>query len=37
VRYAADVRDIVTQRSLNDTVREFLAGHPEWGGGIGSG
>lgn len=37
VRYIATIHDIATGRSLNDTIRQFLAGHPEWPGGVGAG
>lgn len=36
-RYEATVLNIATRASLNEAVRVFLAGHPEWGGGTGSG
>jgi O-phosphoseryl-tRNA(Cys) synthetase len=35
-RYEAIVLNIATRASLNEAVRGFLAGHPEWGGGTGS-
>lgn len=37
VRYIAVIHDASTGRSLNDTIRQFLASHPEWPGGVGSG
>jgi endonuclease YncB( thermonuclease family) len=35
-RYIAEVRNIATGRSLNEDIRTFLAGHPEWPGGVGA-
>lgn len=33
IRYLADVYDLATGASLNVTLRDYLAQHPEWGTG----
>lgn len=35
-RYVVEIRSIASGASLNEAVRSFLVGHPEWGTGVGA-